>query len=331
MRISIRSLARGAKSASKQVLYRCLPTAALNRLVRAKTPRIITLEVTTACGLRCPLCATHVRERKSRFLDPAHVRDVLDACRPRLRSVSFHMQGEPLAHRSLFDFVRACSAFGIDAGFSTNGMLLGRYRDQVLDSGLGFLSIAIDGCDAQDYQKYRRGGDFDTVVANVRELIAERARRGLARPVIQLQTIMFPYNEDREQELLRFLESFGADEIRLKQPSYCVQSEEVQAPEGAEEFLAIAGDDRDRRRYTRPRAGRRELFRNRRLCPQLERTAVLSDGRVVACCMDSTGETAIGDLNENSFAEIWRGAAHASRLDEFFERRLSLCEHCDLG
>lgn len=328
---AIRPPLRALKQALKRAFYRLLPAPLLSRLVRHKLPRIATLEVTTACGLRCPLCATHVRERRSRFMQRAHVLDVLDACAPRLRSVSFHIQGEPLAHSELFDFIRACSARGVDSGFSTNGMLLARHRDELLDSGLGFLSIAIDGCDAEDYARYRQGGDFEVVVESVRDLIAERARRGLSRPVIQLQTIMFPYNEAREAEVQAFLEGFGADELRLKRPSYCAEGEELEAPDNARAFLEAVGAERESLRHARPQAPAGELFKNQRLCPQLERAAVLSDGRVVACCMDSTGETSFGDLAQESFADVWRGPAHGRLLNDFFARRLGLCRYCDLS
>jgi MoaA/NifB/PqqE/SkfB family radical SAM enzyme len=327
----LRPRLRSLKNALKRTFHRLLPKWLLGALVRRTLPRTATLEVTTACGLRCPLCPTHIRERSSRFMKRSHLLDVLDACASRLRWVSFHMQGEPLAHRELMDFVRTCSSRGIDTGFSTNGMLLGRNRDALLDSDLGFVSIAIDGCDATDYAKYRQGGDFDVVVASTRDLIAERNRRGLTRPVIQLQTIMFPYNEAREEEVVAFLESFGSDEIRLKRPSYCAEGGGYEVPKNAHEFLELVGGERDDLHYARSVVPEGELFRNRRLCPQLERTAVLSDGRVVACCMDSTGETAFGDLGQESFKEIWQGPRHQRLLEDFFTRRLGLCRFCDLS
>ncbi len=161
--------------------------------------------------------------------------------------------------------------------------------------------------------------------------MAEGARRGGAAPFVQLQTIMFPYNEAREDEVVAFLESFGADDLRLKRPSYCAEGGGFELTEEAAAFLDVAGPERERQRWSRAAPGAGVRYRDRRVCPQLTRATVLSDGRVVACCMDSTGATAFGELEDESLAEIWRGPRRRAVLEALLQERLELCEHCDLA
>lgn len=308
-------------------------------------PSQAVLEATTACNLECPLCPTHYVPRRSKFLDLDQVKELLRACGSKLKGVCFHIQGEPTLHPRLFELVGHCHEQGVLTTFGTNGMTLGRNLDAVFESGLDCISIDIDGVNAEDYGKYRKRGDFQRVVQNTRALIEERQRRGLAKPTIKLQTIMFTYNEDKERAVVEFLDSFGADQTVLKSPSYFHDievgkrhgmqiSEAVQgrADRAAAQFLELVDERDESRKYARPRVqDQRRLYRNKPLCPQLRRGTVLSDGRVVACCMDGIGMTTFGDLGKQSFTDIWRGKRHREVVERFLERRLELCKTCTLA
>lgn len=317
---------RRFKHSVKRRCYDSFPTAALGAIVRLKMPRSAQLEVTTACNLRCPLCTTHDVERSPKQLTLDHVRNVVRNAGRRLKVVSFHLLGEPLLHPQLFEFVAYCARSGVRTTFSTNGMLLDRKIEEILDSGLTQISIAIDGSNSEDYAKYRIGGRFDTVVRNTRMLIEARRRRGANHPRIQVQMVMFSYNEDKENEAIAFLSGLGADQISLKRPSYS-------NPERQESnrFLDQVDHRNPERRYARATESPERLYRNRRMCPQLERAVVLSDGRMVACCMDSTGATTFGNLNEAEFDDIWRGREHRCVLERFARRELPICQNCTLG
>jgi MoaA/NifB/PqqE/SkfB family radical SAM enzyme len=317
------------RRALRQLYYALLPDWLLVRLTCLKLPRSATLEVTTACNLRCPLCPTHDTSRGGRQLGPDAVANVVAGCGPRLKVASFHVLGEPLLNRELFALVRHCEDHGVRTSFSTNGMLLHRHLDAILDSGLSHLSIAIDGVTPQDYARYRVGGDLDTVLDNVRALLAARAARGASRPVVQVRMIMFSYNEDQESRARAFLESLGADAVSLKRPSYAGPRTDA-----ARDFLAQVdrgGETGGRaRRWARPDVDPALLFRNRRLCPQLERPTVLADGKLVACGVDAQGESAYGNVNASPFRELWRSAAHRRIVRSFLRRELAPCARCTL-
>lgn len=337
---SIRPLAVRLKLALKRGLYAILPHSAINYLVRHKMPRSGQVEATVACNLRCPLCVTHLVPRSTPHMGLAEVDNVLDGCSSRLRYLNFHLQGEPLLNRDLFEFIRRCSERGVETSFGTNGMLLDRFIDEILDSGLSKISIAIDGATAKDYAKYRIGGEFDQVVRNVRALLEAKRTRGSQTPTVQLQTVMFSYNEDERQRVVEFLDELEPDEIALKQPSYFFdlsQSEKLgaepiesaRAEEAAREFLEKVDTTPDRQ-FVRDDENP-DLYRHRRLCPQLERASILADGRVVACCMDAVGATCFGNVKSEPFKDIWNGERHKAILAEFMERKMELCNHCTLS
>lgn len=317
---------RRAKRRIKAFLFDRLPASVLSWVVLSKLPRSAQVEVTTACNLRCPLCVTHSVERANRFLRASAVENLVRGCGRRLKVVNLHLLGEPLLHRELFSFIRTCSERGVATTFSTNGMLIDRHLDEIVDSGLTYLSVAIDGANAEDYGRYRIGGDLHRVVRNVRALLQKRSERGVTHPTIQVQTVMFSYNEDKEAELRNFLDGIGADVVSLKRPSYVAAPSPTVAT-----FLAQVDHENQGRRYARAIKDETGLYRNRRMCPQLERANVLSDGRVVACCMDASGHGAFGNLNESTFAGIWRGKAHREVLEKFRRREFGPCSTCTLG
>lgn len=321
-----RRLARRSKGVVKHALFRGLPAPMVNALVRFKLPSSAQVEVTTACNLRCPLCTTHDTPRGARHLAHDQVARVVQGCGRRLKLISFHLLGEPLLNRGLFDFVRTCEQAGVRTTFSTNGMLLHRHIDEILDSGLEYISVAIDGANAEDYARYRLGGDFDTVVRNIRMLVEARRARGSAFPQIQVQMVMFSYNEDNEAEARAFLDGLGADVVSLKRPAYVARPTEA-----AQAFWAQVDHENAERRFARPTQRPERLYRNQPMCPQLERATVLSDGSVVACCLDARGETAFGNLHDSTFEAIWHGEEHRRVLERFQRRELSTCAYCTLG
>ncbi len=80
---------------------------------------------------------------------------------------------------------------GIEVGFNTNGTLL------TASAASGWLPPACTGCtsrsmgrDPETFAAIRRGGRLDTVVANLRELIAVRLAADRQTPHVQLNTVV---------------------------------------------------------------------------------------------------------------------------------------------
>ncbi len=338
-------LARRPLSLALQILHQALPARWSSWWLRRRPPRFANLEVTTECNLRCPLCPTHLVPRESRFLAVEQALDVLNSSAGALREVNFHIQGEPLVHPRLFEIVGHFHRRGVKTWIATNGQFIERHLDALFESGLHGISIDIDGADRQDYEKYRHGGEFDRVVRGVRRLTQEKRSRGSQTPIVKLQAIRFPYNVAREAELRSLLEGLGADDVRFKRPSYfhdferglelgieLDEAELKRSQEASAEFLELVREGRETfgEERERPEGGRR-FYRDRKICPQLKSASVLSDGRVVACCMDAIGSTTYGHLADQSFADIWSGKSHAELIERFARRELPICQFCTLG
>lgn len=312
---------------SIQRVANLLPVSLQEYIISYQLPSKFQLEATTACNLRCALCPTHETPRGYSYLEMSHLENILRSCDGKVTQVNFHILGEPLMAPNLFSLVKKCSEHGIHTHFSTNGMLIHKNVDPIFQSGLSNISIAIDGIEQEDYEKYRMGGNFKKVIKNIQTLVEEKQSRQAKTPTIDVKTVMFSYNEDKEANVIQFLKSLGTDSFSLKRPNYSYSPNES---EKSETFLAQVDYENTQRKYSRL-INEKLLYRNQKVCPLLKTGHILSDGSVVACCVDHMGETAFGNLNQKDFKGIWRSQEHRHIIRSFVDKKLDICKSCSLS
>jgi radical SAM protein with 4Fe4S-binding SPASM domain len=57
------------------------------------------------------------------------------------------------------------------------------------------------------------------------------------------------------------------------------------------------------------------------------------DGKVVPCCFDKDAHYTLGDLNKNSFGEIWRSREYDNFRRSILQSReeIEICKNCTEG
>jgi sulfatase maturation enzyme AslB (radical SAM superfamily) len=146
-------------------------------------PKQLLLETTSHCNLNCSMCARQFKPRKWGTMEESLARRIIDevvAKAPWCR-IWFCYFGEPLVKRrsGLFDRIRYAKEKGLRrAAINTNANLMDEQcvRD-MLDAGLDAVYIGIDATSSEIYDQVRRGGNFETVVANVHRLIKMAGER----------------------------------------------------------------------------------------------------------------------------------------------------------
>src|SRR3954464_9648859 len=123
------------------------------------------------------MCLVAYRPRLSRSasLSIDTVRRLLDDL-PSVRRLTLQGLGEPLLAPDLDAIVEEAVSRGIRVGFNTNGTLLTKDRGWALiESGLDWLHVSVDGACSETFASIRRGGHLDTVIANLRQFLHARA------------------------------------------------------------------------------------------------------------------------------------------------------------
>lgn len=199
----------------------CHAEMALRRAVVRSSPYILRVEATNTCNLRCPGCATGlgINPTPKGFLDLDAFRRVLDEVSPTLLLTRLDGLGEPLLHPRIADLVALAHARGsataLSSHFGERTLRPGLAADLV-DAGLDYLVVSIDGPTQESYERYRVGGTLRVVTEHVRELVAVRRARRSRVPLIEIQFIGFDHNRHLAGDMTALVESLGADRLRWK-------------------------------------------------------------------------------------------------------------------
>lgn len=227
-------------------------------------PRAIRFEVTNRCNLKCVMCPQPETMQRSRdHLDFELYRRFLQA-NPGLEEVDLFNWGEPLLHPRILDFVAEASARGLYARLVTNAVLLdGRRAEGLIRAGLREILFSLDGV-GEDFERIR-GIGIDRPLANVKGFLEARRRLGAdVRTVISITRSA--WNRDRVEAAAAELAGLGVDAVTI-QPC------EEYSPD----------------------------YQRRVACFEPYRYAVvLSDARIVPCCVDFDGELAFGSIAEDT-------------------------------
>src|SRR3990172_6143838 len=173
------------------------------------------IEPTTVCNLRCPSCPTglnaSVRERS--LLSYNRFCSLIDEWGPYLFSLYMYNWGEPFLNKKFIEMVKYASKCDIDVHTSSNLNVDLRRGDalRIVESGLSSLKVGIDGITQATYEKYRRRGLLDKVVANVRMISEAKKALGMLTPVLKTFFHVFEHNEHELPYVIEFLRDIGIE------------------------------------------------------------------------------------------------------------------------
>lgn len=271
-------------------------------------PYWLIVDPNSGCDLRCPLCPTGKGKgtRSRNLMSWEHYTRLMDELGPTLLHVEFSNWGEPLLNPRIYDMIRYAKRYGVEVHLSSHFNRFDEAKaEKLLDSGLDWMILSIDGATAQTYSQYRVGGDFDTVVRNVRTLVEAKRRRGSAKPYVIWQFLVFRHNEHELDEVKALGKSLGVDDVGISAAAIGIPEMVPRGP-GAylypERTTQVAQELTNAEDYAANR--RKELP----LCvwPWLG-SVVNSNGSVSPCCGIEDEKDDYGDAFKSSFGRLWNG------------------------
>lgn len=255
---------------------------------RQVRPRVIQLEASSHCQLRCPACPTTLGTIHpavgSGFLQPDDLARLLDA-NPDVRAVELSNNGEIFLNPRLLDILRVAHARGVTVQ-AVNGVNLNSVRDEVLEGvvkyGLTAITCSIDGASQATYQRYRVRGNFERVINNVRRLNHWKRHYGSDKPLLRWQFVVFGHNE-HELDTARLM----AAELGMAFVPKLSWDEELSPPVDAAKVREATGGYASRSEF-RARNGTDYM---RMICHQLWDSPQINwDGKVLGCCRNTWAE-----------------------------------------
>lgn len=313
-------------------LFNLALTEAEYRLRRTRVhgrPYVLVVDPTNVCNLRCPLCPTGLmqRGRKGGLMPWETFTRAIDAAAPWAYKVNLFNWGEPLLHTHLFDMVRYARSKNLGTSLSTNlSIALTDERiDDLVTSGLEYVCLSIDGTTQEVYATYRKRGNLELVMANLRRIVERRNALGSRTPVLEWQFIPMKHNEHQVEDARRLAAEIGVDVFR------CI-------PVG---LPFDAADAENLARQWFPVSAREsgvEMSSNEQAktaCYFLYRYLVVNpDGRTSPCCVVSGERNDFGDLHDGDYGAMWNNDMYRSGRALYRRgaepEKATVCERCDL-
>lgn len=286
-------------------------------------PLSVGAELTNYCNLKCPECSSGSGQmtRQRGFMDINLFRKAIDELKPFLFNINLYFQGEPMMHPLFFSFVEYCR--GIHSTVSTNGHFLSpENSDRIVNSGLSHLIVSVDGTDQACYSKYRVDGSYEKVMDGL-NLVSEAKRRYKSSMKMEIQFLVNRYNEHQIPEIKSIADKLKAS-LRLK-------SMQIINTEKTGFWLP---EIRKFRRYEEMEGS--FVIKNNMpdRCARLWFNPVITwDGKVVPCCFDKDADHIMGDLNLDSFRDIWNGPRYRVFRRAILKDRsmIDICRNCTSG
>lgn len=286
-------------------------------------PLSVSTELTNYCNLKCPECSSGSGQmtRQRGYMDITLFRKAIDELKPFLFNINLYFQGEPMMHPLFFSFVEYCR--GIHSTVSTNGHYLSpEYSDRIVKSGLSHLIVSVDGTDQACYSKYRVDGNFEKVM-NGLNLVSEAKRHYKSSMKLEIQFLVNRFNEHQVPQIKSIAGRLKAS-LRLK-------SMQIINREQTGFWLP---ESRKFRRYEEFEGS--YLIKNNMpdRCARLWFNPVITwDGKVIPCCFDKDADHIMGDINLDSFRDIWNGPRYRVFRRAILRNRsmIDICRNCTSG
>jgi pyrroloquinoline quinone biosynthesis protein E len=127
--------------------------------------------------------------------------------------------GEPLLNPDFFKIVNYAGSFFPIIHLTTNGILLGKYLSEIIESPLTNINISFDAVDSDEYNRMRCGniasGMFDIVKENMRRLV-EINKRNKKKMRIIISSVVGRMNYRNMDNFIKMAIGLGVDAVNFQ-------------------------------------------------------------------------------------------------------------------
>lgn len=314
------------------------------------------IEITSYCNASCLYCprTVYCEQWNNQHLSETIWRKITPIF-PRTDLVYLQGWGEPLLHPEFFRFVREVREAGSQVGFTTNGMLLDQPKMEfLLDLEVYVVAFSVAGIRRNNIM--RRGTKLEQVLNALETLASLREKRGLKYPRLHVAYMLLRPDLEELPEAINLLSSQGVDEVVISTldfvPSLELQGE-ILLPKDKKElrqiksYLKLAVKAGLKAgiavHYHLPYPWKRRLYCTENV---LQAAFIGVKGTVSPCTFTNLPITTspsfvrqgklltyepliLGDLNRNSWEEIWSSPLYQAFRDSFRRKKFfAPCQEC---
>ena len=267
----------------------------------------IYLEITNVCNLDCSFC--HKTKREKKLMSEEEFDILTDKLQGKAKFLYFHLMGEPTLHPELSKFIKIAKNKGFLPILTTNGSLLYKVGDTLLNNLPYKISISLHAPEANP--QFADPNYLNRCISFAKNA----AEKGC---IIALRLWNLGTDSDNTEILNRLHSEFSGDWKKLRGGMSYRLSHKV--------FLEWG------KRFAWPDLNAEEADPDADIfCYGLrDQIGIHVDGTCVPCCLDSDGVLALGNLFDSELDEILSSERAKKIYDGFTSRRASeeFCRKC---
>lgn len=255
-----------------------------------QNPFKISLEASSICQLKCPVCPTSKGEIRdsvigSGFLKLKDFKNFVDT-NPNIKAIELSNWGEIFLNPEIKDIIKYAYERKISLT-ALNGVNLNTIKEDVLESlvkyKFRFLTVSLDGATAETYKIYRKGGDFEKVIDNIKKINDLKRRYKSKFPYLVWQFVIFSHNEHELKDAKKMAEQLDMGFFpKLNWDSSF-------SPSAKKEFSLKQFEEKEKKVYLN-------------LCIQFWTSPQINwDGKLLGCCVNKW--TDFGNVFEKGLKE----------------------------
>ena len=300
---------------------------------KAKKVVPIYWEITTsaACSHRCTFCSVDAIGYPNDFLDAEILKErIAEAGHCGVKSVMFAGTGEPLLHKRISEITESAVRSGVDVAFTTNGVLLNKLQPINLCT---WIKVSLNAGRQETYAKVHQTNpkDWDRVWSGISGAVK---RKGSC--TIGVQAVVLPENVYEMRELASLCVDAGVDYLVLKpysQGTFSITHQYEDTDYAAMRSYLEAVNDFDTKTFKviyRAQAMNEEIERKHRY-PKCLATPnfwvyAMGNGDIFTCSAHLMDRRfSIGNINTQSFQEIWEGEGRRQNWELMRSFNISQC------
>lgn len=283
----------------------------LREEIVAGFPEYVVVDTTNNCNLGCPLCPTgqNRNEYPKGIMKFETFKKIIDELGEWLYDIYIGNWGEPLLNPELYKMIEYAHECNIRITIFTNLNILDNdIAEKLVKSNLECLNISLDGAAQESYQRYRKNGDFNKVIENIKLIIETKKRYKADFPIIVWQFLVMRHNESETQKAQEMAEELG---IQFKLARIrCDMGRELFMNQ-RERFESVKQWLPESAKYSKYDYEQNTSKNLKQTCDFLWDFSVINwDGGVAPCCGVYRKEDIFGNINNGSFKSIWNNAKY---------------------
>ena len=273
----------------------------------------IYIEITNICNLNCSFCPKNSRPKKFMTVDEFDL--ITDAIVPLTNTVCLHLMGEPLLHPNFKEICEICNKKNLNIYLTTNGTLIKQNLDLLKSGCVKRISVSLHSFEAN-----KNSISLDEYLENILFSCKEISEN--AQSYIELRL----WNDTTAENAKNKLNKNIIEKInKIFNTNLDVQNSQRRISVTDKIYISFADA------FEWPINTENQQKNSIKFCYGLRsHFGILCDGTVVACCLDSEGKLALGNIFKSTITDILNTPRAQNIYKGFTDRSITeeFCKTC---